>query len=140
MSRIEKMIKELKTQKIREGWKEGKKVAVSFRLDPFTLFCLDEIVKEVGGTRTSNGIEMISEGVLDCLAALGRDFDSLKTEYFAKEGGGIFIDGVKLDPSEIEHLLTHGGDKFGIPNTEMTEEEYEEYKDRQEAEKKQEGK
>ena len=132
------MIKELKTQKIREGWKEGKKVAVSFRLDPFTLFCLDEIVKEVGGTRTSNGIEMISEGVIDCLAALGRDFESLKNEYFTKEGGGIFLDGVKLDPSEVEHLLAHGGEKFGVPTHKMTEEEAMEQEAMEEAEKDQE--
>jgi len=138
MSRIEKRIKELKNKRTREGWKEGKKVAVSFRVDPFTLFCLDEIVKEVGGTRTSNGIELISEGVIDCLAALGRDFDSLFSDYMKKDGGGIFLDGVKLDPSEVEHLLTHGGEKFGVPDHEMNPAEIEEAEAREEAEKAQE--
>lgn len=134
MSRIEKKMKDLKSRRIREGWKDGKKVSVSFRLDPFTVFCLDEIVKEVGGTRTSNGTELVTEGVLDCLSALGRDFDSLQNEYFAQAGTGLFLDGIKVDDPQD---LIDNPSKYGVPVHDMTEEDMEDLKDREEAEKEQ---
>ncbi len=130
MSRIEASMKELKKQNIREGWKEGKKVAVSFRCDPFTIFCLDEIIKEVGGTRTSNGVEMVTAGVLDGLAALGRDFDSLQKEYFKQCGQGIFVDGIKIDDPDD---FIANPEKY-IELGQSTEAEKEEMKERFEAE------
>ena len=140
MSRIAKKIKEKKSQKDRDSWKEGKKITVTGRFDEFTIFCLDKIVENVGGTRTSNVQDFVSEAIHEGLVALGYEFESLKDEYFAKDGGGIFLDGVKLDPSEVEHLLAHGGEKFGVPVNEMTVAEIEEAEAREEAEKAQENK
>lgn len=140
MSRIEKMVKEKKSLKDRDGWKEGKKITVTARFDEFSIFCLDKIVENVGGTRTSNVQDFVSEAINEGLVALGFDFESLKDEYFAKDGGGIFLDGVKLDPSEVEHLLAHGGERFGVLPGQMTEAEIEEAEAREEAEKAQEAK
>jgi len=138
MSRIIRKIREKKSKKDRDSWKEGKKVGVTIRLDEFSLFCLDKIAASVGGTRTANASEFVEEGIGEALVALGIDFETLKNEYFSKDGGGVFLDGVKLDPSEVEHLLTHGGEKFGVPPEEMTKGQIEEAEAREEAEKTQE--
>ena len=113
MSRIEKKVKELKILNDREGWKEPKKITVTVRLHPFAVFCLDELLKEIGGNRTSICTEMISEGVVDGLAALGHNMESLVKRYFAQAGQGMFVDGVKLDPKEMEEFLKDPT-KFGV--------------------------
>jgi len=135
MSRIAKKIKEKKNQKDRNSWKDGKKISVTIRLDEFSIFCLDKIAATVGGTRTQNAQEFVEEGIGEGLSALGYDFSFLQSEYFAKDGGGIFLDGVKLDQSETEHFLKHGGEKFGVQPEPMTEEQIAEAEAREEAEK-----
>ena len=140
LSRIAKKIKEKKNQKDRDRWKDGKKISVTIRLDEFSIFCLDEICTAVGGNRTANAQEFVEEGIGEGLIALGIDFETIKNKYFAAAGGGVFLDGVKLDPAEVEHLLAHGGEKFGAPPEEMTEEEIAEAEAREEAEKQQEAK
>jgi hypothetical protein len=132
-------MKEMKSIKDREQWKEGKKITVTTRLDAFMVFGLDKIVEKVGGTKTSNAVKILEEGISEGLIALGYDFESLKDEYFSKDGGGVFIDGVKVDPSEVSDLLANP-EKFGVPVHEMTEEEAKEQEAREEAEKIQEGK
>ena len=135
MSRIEELVKKKKAKQDRDGWKEGKKVTITARFDEFSIFCLDKIVEKIGGTRTSNVQDFVSEAIYDGLNALGFTFENLKNEYFAKDGGGIFLDGVKLDPKEVEHFLAHGGEKFGVQPEPMTEEEIAEAEAREEAEK-----
>lgn len=122
MSRIEKKVKELKIMNDREGWKEPKKITVTVRLHPFSVFCLDELLKEIGGNRTSICQEMISEGVVDGLAALGHDLESLKKRYFDQAGQGIFVEGMCLDAEESQRFLKDP-EKFGVPVHHMTPEE-----------------
>ena len=83
----------------------GKKVktTVTTRLDLFTLFCLDKVVQNVGGTRTSTAVSLLEEGIFEGLVALGYDFESLKTEYFKQSGQGVFVGGVPVD--DINDLL-----------------------------------
>lgn len=103
MSRIQQTFEQLKKQKERESWKDGKRVTFSIRIDEFTLFCLDELVKEVGGTRNGNAAEIISASVLDGLESFGRSFDSLQESYMNSQGEGLFVDGVKVeDPEDFQ--------------------------------------
>lgn len=81
MSRIAKKLKEMKSIKDREQWKEGRKITVTTRLDAFMVFCLDKIVEKVGGTKTSNAVKILEEGISEGLIALGYDFETLKNEY-----------------------------------------------------------
>lgn len=134
MSRIAKRLKEMKTIKDREQWKEGKKITVTVRLDEFMVFGLDKIVEKIGGTRTSSALKILEEGISEGLVAVGYDFEALKDEYFSKDGGGFFIDGVKVDPSEVADLLANP-EKFGVPVHELTEAEAKEQESREEAEK-----
>lgn len=134
MSRIIKKIKEKKIQKDRDNWKDGKRISVTIRLDEFSIFCLDKIAAAVGGTRTANAQEFVEEAIGEGLVALGMDFETLKDEYFSRDGGGVFIDGVKVDPSEVADLLANPA-KFGVSVHEMTEEEAKEQEAREEAEK-----
>ena len=122
MSRIAKKIKEKKSQKDRDSWKEGKKTTVTARFDEFTIFCLDKIVDSVGGTRTSNAQEFVEESIHEGLVALGYNLETLKDEYFQKGGGGLFIDGVRVD--NVDDFMSNP-DKYGVTADQDTESENE---------------
>ena len=96
MSRIADMAKEMKTMKDHGEWKEGQKKTVTVRLDEFGLFCLDFFVSQVGGNRTSNSTELVSEGALEGLEALGFTLDDLQAK-FISEKSGKNLDEVKAD-------------------------------------------
>lgn len=124
MSEIEKIVKDMKHKKEREGWKETKKTAVSLRLDNFTVFCLDKVMQELGGSRTSVGIQLLSAAIYDSLKALGIGLDSLHSEYMDSLGQGMFVDGIKLTLDEMEDLKNNPR-KYLHPSCirEMTEDE-----------------
>jgi hypothetical protein len=122
MSKIGEMFKEKKNQKNREAWKEGKKTIVSVRLPEFTIFCLDKLISEAGGNRTANCTEMISQGITEGLSAIGFSFEVLQKEFFAQQGQGFFVDGIKLTAEESQEFMKNP-DKFTDKVHHMTPEE-----------------
>lgn len=108
MSRIAEMAEAMKMRMVEQGFESEKKIAVSLRLEPFSVFCIDKFVDELRSTRTRACQDILSEGVLDGLEALGFTFNDLQAEYIASKSGrniedvkadlaktGIFVEGEK---------------------------------------------
>lgn len=96
MSRIADRVNEIKAMREMEVGIEEKKTSVSIRVDDFTLFCADLLKEEMGCSRTAVCLEMISEGVLEGLEAVGLTLDELQARYLAQKTGRD-LEAVKAD-------------------------------------------
>ena len=96
MSRIAQMAEEMKRKIEEEGFESEKKIAVSLRLEPFTIFCIDKFVEETHVNRTRVCQEILSEGILDGLDVLGYSMEQIQAEYISKRSGRD-IEAVKAD-------------------------------------------
>lgn len=150
MSRIREMIENLEESD--GSFKRSKKTSVTTRLLPDYLNKLDFLAKRFGVTRSSFAQGLMEQAVDEGIDALGFEPDDLQAQLIAFQSGrdlaavkadlaksGFFIDGVKVDPSNVEDMLANPS-KYGIPVHQMTEEEAKEQEAREEAEKEQEGK
>lgn len=81
MSRIADSIKEFLASKESEQLSDKKKTAVSMRLDDYTVWCVDKLVLKTGVSRTALCQNLISDGVLDALEAIGLSAEELRMEY-----------------------------------------------------------
>lgn len=81
MSRIADRIQEIKAHQEMDVMSEDKKTSISIRVEDFTLYCIEKLMKEIGGSRAAVCLEMVREGVLDGLEPLGHTMDSLQAEY-----------------------------------------------------------
>lgn len=81
MSRIADRMKEIRSRVGEEEFIENKKTSISIRVEDFTLYCIDKLSQELEGSRSGIVLEIVSEGVLDGLEALGHTLDTLQVEY-----------------------------------------------------------
>jgi len=84
MSRISEMAHGLMHSKLHGEGEMKKKVAMSIRLDKFSIYCLDKFAAETETSRTAIAVGLVEEGVLDGLETLGFTLEELK-EGFLKE-------------------------------------------------------
>lgn len=84
MSRIGDRIKEIKMNQEMDVMDEEKKTSISIRVEDFTLFCIEKLIQEIGGSRAAICLEMVKEGVLDGLEPLGHTLDSLQVDYIVE--------------------------------------------------------
>jgi hypothetical protein len=87
MSRIAQMAEEMKRSMEEDIHRGSKKVAVSLRLDTFTIHCVDFFAKEVGSSRSAVCQELLAEGVLEALEALGFEMIDLQAQHLAGLSG-----------------------------------------------------
>ena len=90
MSRIAERINEIKASQEHDEMREEKKTAITIRVEEFTLFCIEKLRSDIGGSRSAMVLEIVSEGVIDGLEGLGHTMDSLKTEYL-EESKKLFL-------------------------------------------------
>lgn len=101
MSRIAERMKEIRDHKSEDYFMENKKTSISIRVEDFTVYCIDKLAKELGGSRSGTVLELVSEGVLDGLEALGYTLDSLQIAHISERGG--------KSPEEVEAMLAKTG-------------------------------
>ncbi len=111
MSRIAQMAEEMKKKMVDEGFQSDKKIAISLRLEPFSIFCIDKFVEETRSSRTRSCQDILSEGVLDGLEALGYTLEELQAQYVAKRSGRD-LDAVKADLSKTGFFVE--GEKVNV--------------------------
>lgn len=81
MSRIAERMNEIKASQEHDVMHEEKKTAITIRVEDFTLFCIEKLRSDIGGSRSAMVLEIVSEGVIDGLEGLGHTIDSLQLEY-----------------------------------------------------------
>jgi hypothetical protein len=74
-------MKEIRSRVGEDEFLENKKTSISIRVEDFTLYCIDKLSKELDGSRAGTVLEIVAEGVLDGLEALGHTLDTLQIEY-----------------------------------------------------------
>lgn len=101
MSRIAERMKEIRDHKGEAEFLENKKTSISIRVEDFTLYCIDKLAEELGGSRSGTVLELVSEGVLDGLEALGYTLDSLQVAHISERSG--------KSPEEVKAMLAKTG-------------------------------